>query len=64
MELILTLIIGLIVATLYLAIEFAIPIFTIAFIYLDKGPIWLWATILIIWFVARMIIYVKQKGEK
>lgn len=62
------LLIGLIVWLLYVIIEFAIPVALFYFIVSnpDKPYIWILASLLIIWFVARMIVYINKetKGSK
>jgi len=62
------LLIGLVIWLLYVVIEFAIPMALFYFIVSHpyKPYIWILASLLIIWFVARMIVYINKetKGSK
>ena len=66
METLIILLLGIIVFSIYILIEFAIPI--ILFYLLITHPynitLWVWAILLIIWFVARMIVYVNKEIKK
>ena len=63
MEIFLIALLSVLVFGVYLLIEFIVPIAMITLIFLQYSPVWLWATILIIWFVARMIVYTMKKGN-
>lgn len=63
---ILLLLLGIIIYIVYLAIEFAIPIALFYFIVSHpyKPYTWVLATLLIIWFIARMTIYIIKETNK
>ena len=63
MEIILLLVV-IIIWLLYLAIEFIIPALLIYFIFThpyDNNIVWVWVALLIIWFIARMIVYINKE---
>ena len=63
---ILLLLLGIIIYVVYLVIEFAIPMALFYFIvsHPDKPYTWVLATLLIIWFIARMTIYIIKETNK
>lgn len=63
MEIFIVLLLAVIIYAFYLILEFFIPVITLFLIIQQHEPIWLWSTILIVWFVARMIIWIMKKGN-
>ena len=66
MDTILLILTGVVIYLLYLIIDFAIPIVLIYLLITHPYNItlWVWAILLIIWFVARMIVYVNKEIKK
>lgn len=66
MEILIILLLGVIVFTIYILIEFAIPI--VLFYFLVSQPnghyFWILAILLIIWFITRMTIYIIEETKK
>lgn len=62
------LLIGLVIWLLYVSIEFLIPCLLVYLIFTQpyNHIVWIWASLLVIWFVARMIVYINKetKGSK
>jgi len=66
METFLLLLLGAVIYAIYLIIEFAIPI---ALIYLilshpHNTTIWVWAILLLVWFITRMTVYIIKEVKK
>ena len=58
------LLLAFIVGAIYLIVELAIPLGLLYLVIKAINPIWLWSTLLIIWFLGRTILYMmKNKGE-
>ena len=66
MEAFLLVLLGIIVYLIYIVIEFAIPIVLIYLLiaHPHNSALWIWATLLIIWFIARMVIYIIKESKK
>ena len=63
MRIFLVALLGIIVYGLYLLIEFAIPIGLIYLCFSHQDLVWLWGTLLIIWFIGRMILYMIKENK-
>lgn len=63
MEIFFLMLLGAIIYSIYLIIEFSIPI-VLFYLTLTHSPTWVWATLLIIWFIARMTIYIIKETKK
>lgn len=66
MEALLLVLLGIVVYLIYLIIEFAIPIVLIYLLiaHPHNSALWIWATLLIIWFIARMAVYIIKESKK
>ena len=66
MEVLLLLLLGIVVYSIYLIIEFAIPIVLVYLLiaHPHNSVLWIWATLLIIWFIARMAVCIIKESKK
>lgn len=62
----LLLLLGIIVYIIYLIIEFAIPVILVYLIlsHPHNTTIWYWAILLLVWFIARMTVYIIKEVKK
>ena len=54
---------GIIIFIVYLLIQLFIPVIILFPIFTQQEPIWLWSSILIIWFVTKMIVYIMKENN-
>lgn len=66
METFLLLLLGAVVYAIYLIIEFAIPVILVYLIisHPHSTIIWIWAILLLVWFIARMTVYIIKEVKK
>ena len=66
LEMLILVILGILFYGFYLIIEFALPIFLLFMIvnHPQDTTVWTWIILLVLWFTARMIVYIIKETKK